>query len=131
MTITNLINKIFSKEHKEQIHDESELYNFIINYSFERTVIGSIESNPFDKYCVTRVYFKKNDINSDLCVWLCCHPKHPMTYKCILDFGTYTTFDEEISKETYLKILEYLKKVSCDSLNTFEDSKYLQYKYLK
>lgn len=132
MTITELIRKIFVKEKlNKQISNESELYNFIINHPFVRTVIGSMEENPFDNYCVTRVYFKKNEISSDLCVWLRSHPKSPVSYECILDWGTYTTFNGNISEQTYLRILSYLKSVSYNSMNTLEDTIYLKNKYLK
>ena len=124
----NFIRELFfvKKEKYPIINNEKELYDFIIHHPFIRTVIGKMEYNPFDKYCVTNVYFKKDNISSDLCVWLVSHPKSPESYKCALDFGSHKFFDEDISKQTFSKILEYLKNVTYESLNTLEDAMYLK-----
>ena len=129
----NLIRKLFfvEKEKYPIINNEKELYDFITHYSFVRTVIGKMEYNPFDEYCVTRVYFKKDDISSDLCVWLVSHPKSLESYKCVLEFGSHKIFNDDISKQTHSKILEYLKNITYESLNTLEDAMYLKNKYLK
>jgi len=127
----NLIRKLFfvKKEKHPIINNEKELYDFIICHPFIRTVIGKMESNPFDKYCVTYVYFKKDNISSDLCVWLVSHPKEPIEYKCILDWGTYKTFNGNISENTYYKILNYLKEITKNSMNCLEDCEYIK-KYI-